>query len=208
VEGIDVDGVAFEIGHEGEVAPLGPQGGLATDQSGAPHDEAPSLVVHSATSASPSLVYSIGVQADSSMAEMALTTDLIMRTPMVKPTSRRSRVAMVVGPKARVKAHDELAGRPGPAHPGHQLFDEAHRPALGVGAPFAQADVEHLAGAGPRGDEGVIAEHVGVAIARPTLGLAAHLADGRVEIDDHLVAPGPAPSDQARRSASASTVSS
>ena len=59
-------------------------------------------------------------------------------------------------------------------------------PALGVGRPLAQAGMEHLAGVGPRGDEGVIAEHVGVAKARPCLGLAAHLADGRVEIDDEL----------------------
>ena len=45
VEGVDVDGVTLQIGHEGEVAPLGPQRGLATDQAGAPHDEAASLVV-------------------------------------------------------------------------------------------------------------------------------------------------------------------
>ena len=65
--------------------------------------------------------------------------------------------------------------------------------ARGVGRPLAQADMEHLAGVGPRGEEGVIAEHVGVAKARPALGLAAHLADGRVEVDDHLVRPGPRP---------------
>ncbi len=64
-------------------------------------------------------------------------------------------------------------------------------PRVGVGRPLAQADMEHLAGVGSRGEEGVIAEHVGVAIARPTLGLAAHLADGRVEVDDHLGRPGP-----------------
>ena len=66
-----------------------------------------------------------------------------------------------VGPKARVEAHDELAGGPGPAHPGDELFDEAHRAALGVGRSLAQAGMEHLAGVGPRGEEGVIAEHAG-----------------------------------------------
>lgn len=45
VEGVDVDGVAFEVGHEGEVAPLWPQRRLATDQTGAPHDEPASLVL-------------------------------------------------------------------------------------------------------------------------------------------------------------------
>ncbi len=44
VEGVDVDGVTLEVGHEGEVAPLGPQRGLAPDQSGAAHDEPASLV--------------------------------------------------------------------------------------------------------------------------------------------------------------------
>ncbi len=83
VKGIDVDGVAFEIGDEGEVAPLRPQGGLATNEAGASHDEPASLEMHSATSASPSQVYSIGVQADSSMAETALVTEVIIRTPMV-----------------------------------------------------------------------------------------------------------------------------
>jgi len=44
-EGVDIDRVTVEIGQEGEVAPLGPQGGLASDEPGASHDESAALVV-------------------------------------------------------------------------------------------------------------------------------------------------------------------
>ena len=44
VERIDVDGATIEVGHEGEVAPLRPQRGRATDQTGAPRDESASFV--------------------------------------------------------------------------------------------------------------------------------------------------------------------
>ena len=80
-------------------------------------------------------------------------------------------------------------GGPGPAHPGHELLHETHRPALGVGRTLAHADVEHLARPGPDGDQGVVAEHLGVAIAGTVFGLAAHLADGGVEVDDQLLGP-------------------
>ena len=53
--------------------------------------------------------------------------------------------------------------------------------------------------AGPGGEEGVVAELSGVAIAGAVFGLAAHLTDGRVEVDDHRFDPGPAPSAHARR---------
>ena len=40
VEGVDVDDIALEVGHEGKVAPLGPQCRLAPDATRAPHDAA------------------------------------------------------------------------------------------------------------------------------------------------------------------------
>ena len=125
-----------------------------------------------------------------------------MRTPMVKPTSRRSRWRCAVRPKPRVKAHDES---PAPARrTGDQLFDETHWPRSVLAAPCA-AGMEHLATRCPRGEERVIAEPVGVAECRPAFGLAADLADGRVEVDDHLARsasrrrPGPRRSRRARR---------
>ena len=44
MEGVDVGGGPLEVGQEGEVTPVGPQGGLGTDEAGAAHDEAPALV--------------------------------------------------------------------------------------------------------------------------------------------------------------------
>jgi hypothetical protein len=46
-----------------------------------------------------------------------------------------------------------------------------------------------LARPGPKGDEGVVAELLRIAVARSVLGLAAHLADGGVEVDDELLGP-------------------
>ena len=96
--------------------------------------------------------------------------------------------------------------RPGPPHPGDELLTESLRAPLGRS--LAQTGVEHLAGAGPSGEEGVVAEHPGVAERRTSLLLAVHLDDGRVEVDRHRRFPGPAPSDHARRIVSAITASS
>ena len=67
-----------------------------------------------------------------------------------------------------------------------------------LGRTFAHADVEHLARPGPDGDQGVVAAHLGIAIAGSVFVLAAHLADGGVEVDDQLLGPrsgaeGPSP---------------
>ena len=62
-----------------------------------------------------------------------------------------------------------------------------------MGRPFAHADVEYLACPGPNGDQGVVAEHLGVVVAGSFFGLAAHLADGGVEVDDELLGPWPRP---------------
>ena len=106
------------------------------------------------------------------------------------------------------KAHDEFARRHGPTHPGHKLFDEADRPALSIGRALAHTSMEHLAGVGAGGQERAVAEFLGVAIAGPALGLAAHLAVVESRSITSWSDPGPAPSAQARRSTSANTASS
>ena len=109
-----------------------------------------------------------------------------------------------VRPEAGVEAHDQLAGGARPTQPGHQLFDEPLGSPLGVGRALAHPDVEELAGPGPGGEQGVVAELVGVAVAGTVLGLAAHLTDGGVEVDDQPIAlPDRHPSTHARRSVSA-----
>ena len=47
--------------------------------------------------------------------------------------------------------------------------------------------MEELTGPGPGGEEGVVAELLRVAVAGAVLGLAAHLTDGGVEVDDQPV---------------------
>jgi hypothetical protein len=93
-----------------------------------------------------------------------------------------------------IKAHDQLAGLPGPAQPGHQLFDEALGAALGVRRALAHPDMEELTGGRQGGEQGwVVAEPLGVAVARTVFGFAAHLGDGRVEVDDALLGAGTGP---------------
>ena len=75
----------------------------------------------------------------------------------------------------RVDPQDDLAARPGPAQAGHQLLDEAPCAPGGVGRAGAHAGVQHLAGAGPGGQERVVAQHLGVAEGCSLLGLAGHL---------------------------------
>jgi hypothetical protein len=47
------------------------------------------------------------------------------------------------------------------------------------------ADVEHLTGVGSRGHQGMLAEHLGVAIGGTVFLFPVHLADGRVDVDGH-----------------------
>ena len=89
-----------------------------------------------------------------------------------------------LGPKARVKTHDDRAGRSGPTQARHELFDEALDAALGVGRPLAQAGMEDLSGGGQGGQDRVVAELLGVAIGGTVLLLAVDLVDGRVDVDD------------------------
>ena len=96
---------------------------------------------------------------------------------------------MVLDQKPESNRQDQFPRGPGPAHPDHEFLHEAHGPALGVGRTLAHPDVEHLARPCPDGDEGVVTEHLGVAIAGTVFGLAAHLADGGVEVDDELLGP-------------------
>ena len=94
VEGVELDRAAVEVGQEGEVPPVGPQRRLGTDEPGAAHDEAASLVGalgHHAprrrrgTRWRPSPT--------SSISAMALSTAFVpVRTAMVKrdPQARRA----------------------------------------------------------------------------------------------------------------------
>ena len=190
VELVDLHRCPAQVGEEGEVTPLGPQRGLATGEPGASHDETSALV--------------------DAFGHLGLAVEgVVDRCPgrlldgLDGPGHGRDHadthgVADVqalqggqggVGPEARIEAQDQFSGGPGPAHPGHELLHEALGPALGVGRPLAHADVEDLARPRPHGDQGVVAEHLGVAIAGSVLGLAAYLADGGVEVDDELVGP-------------------
>ncbi len=83
VENVDLDGISFDVGHEGVVTPLGPQRRLVRiSQSSAPHDQTqlaslaapPVTYVISATSATPSSVYSMVLHAASSMASRQAPT--------------------------------------------------------------------------------------------------------------------------------------
>ena len=88
-----------------------------------------------------------------------------------------------VGPEPRVEPHHQLAGRPGPPHPGDELLDEPFRPPLGVGRAFAQPGMEHFAAVGPGRQDRVVAELLGVAEPGALLGVTIDFADRRVDID-------------------------
>jgi hypothetical protein len=64
-----------------------------------------------------------------------------------------------------------------------QLVGEAHDPLLRVRRPLAQADVERLARVRPRREQGVIAEHVRVAVGGALLEAPADRADEAVDVD-------------------------
>src|ERR1019366_7377711 len=83
--------------------------------------------------------------------------------------------------------HDQLTGGSGSTEPGHQLFDEPLGAPLGVGRALPHPDVEELAGSGPGGNQGVVAELFGIAIAGTVLGLSAHRTDGGVEVDHQSI---------------------
>jgi hypothetical protein len=68
----------------------------------------------------------------------------------------------------------------GAAQPSHQLINEPQDAAGGVGRALAQPGVQHLAGAGAEGEQRVVAEPVGVAVAGALLVVAVHFADGGV----------------------------
>jgi len=164
VEGVEFDGRALEVGQEGEVPPVGPQGRLRTAEPGAPHDEATSLV--------------------DALGHHGLATERVVDADPVRlidpcdgggdglgARAHRHGVGhaqapehldRLVGPITRVEADDDLSGGPGPAQAGHQLFDEALGAALGVGRSLAHPGVEDLAGVGPSGQDRVVAEHLGV----------------------------------------------
>lgn len=92
---------------------------------------------HSTTSDSPPLVYPIGIQAEGSMAEMALTTDSCIRTSMVKPTSSRCNVAMVRLDQVRPdrRPHDsQEKGHAGMICAGRRRSDRTNRMSSGLPA--------------------------------------------------------------------------
>ena len=130
VERIDLERVSIEIGEEGEVTPVGPQGGLGTDEPGAAHDETLTPVVafgHLGLAARRVGHWSPGVLVDERNG-----LDHLLLHPYSHgeaDVEAAQRGDGVVGPKPRVKAHDELAGCAGPADSGHELGDQASRSA-------------------------------------------------------------------------------
>jgi len=65
----------------------------------------------------------------------------------------------------------------------NQFVDETVRAALSVRRTFPQTTMQDLPGSGNRGEQRVIAQHVGVAVAGALFRLADHLTDRRVDID-------------------------
>jgi len=85
-------------------------------------------------------------------------------------------------PEPRVHPQGQLAAGAGPAQAGHQLVNEAEDAAGGVGRALAQPGMQHLAAVGAGGQQRMVAESVGVAVAGALLVVAMHLADGGVHI--------------------------
>jgi hypothetical protein len=91
----------------------------------------------------------------------------------------------------RVHPQGQLAACASPAQPGHQLVNEPGDAAGGVSRASAQPSVQHLAGVGPSGQQGVVAEPVSVAVAGALLVVATDLADGGVHIHGQRPVAGP-----------------
>jgi hypothetical protein len=185
VEGIELHRRADEIGQEGEVPPVGPQRRLGTAEPGAAHDEAATLVDalgHHRLSARRVLdgdplrlvdLRNTGVDGLCAGAHGHGERD--PQTPQ--------HLDGVIGPIPRVEADDDLASGPGPAQAGHELFDEALGPASGVGRALAQPGMEDLAGVGPRGQDRVVTEHLGVSEGGALFQLAENLSNRGIDVD-------------------------
>src|SRR5262249_60669672 len=72
-----------------------------------------------------------------------------------------------------------------------ESFAYVSSPAGGVGRTCAHTGEEHLAGVGPAGHDGVIAQHLGVAERGALLAFAFDLADRRVDINHQTLGAGP-----------------
>src|SRR4051794_18770946 len=92
-----------------------------------------------------------------------------------KPESARSSFSPLA--PARRDAWDELFGEPQPA-------------AGGVRRALARANVQHLARIGTGREDLVVAALAGVAEPGAPLGIAMHLADERVDVDDEAPVAG------------------
>jgi hypothetical protein len=84
-------------------------------------------------------------------------------------------------PESARKVGSPLA--PARPQPGHQLVNEPGDAAGGVGRALAQPGVQQLAAVGPGGQQRVVAQPVGIAVAGALLVVATDLADGGVHID-------------------------
>jgi hypothetical protein len=96
----------------------------------------------------------------------------------------------LVGPKSRVGAQQLGAGRAGPLEAGDQFIAEAQHPPGGVRRPCSEPDVQALSGVGARRDDRVIAAQAGVAKRGALLGMAVHLTDQRIDVNDETVLAG------------------
>jgi hypothetical protein len=85
-------------------------------------------------------------------------------------------------PESRVHPQGQLAAGPGAAQAGDELIAEPEDAAGGVGCALAQPGVQHLTAVGAEGEQRVVAQPVGVAVAGVLLVIAVDLADGGVHV--------------------------
>ena len=184
----DLDRVG-PVGQKRVVAPVGPELGLGSQESGAAHDQPlgaehrlrdlrlPSLRV-----VLEGLPVLLGDRGD-----CGLDVLLLASADRIRPTGALQTAHDLVVPESRVCAQQLRPGRPGPRDARDQFFDEAQRPARGVRRALPGADVQYLAGPRAGREDRVIAALVGVAVAGALLVIAVYLADEAVDVDDEAL---------------------
>jgi hypothetical protein len=205
VVGVQGDSGADSVGHEGVMAPVRPQRRLGANQAGPAHDQPTTCLAgerglgHLGDPAVGVVDVAPGVLADGGdrgLDQLGLADR--DREPDAMAAAGTDDLAR---PESRVAPQRQRPGCPGPADPTGQLVDEPLSPAGGVGRAGAHAQVEHLAGVGPAGQQRMVAKPVGVAVGGPTLGVAVDLAHRGIEVHRQLLlarasAGGPRPGQQ------------
>ena len=189
VLGLDERDVLGAVGGEREVLPVGEQFALGAQRPDAPHDQPPATEGRLGDLR----LARVGVVGDR---RPGVLGDLLDECPDARGQAHPDRV----GPAGLLEAREHLgvpepgvraqqlgAGRAGPRDAGDQLVAEAQDPALRVGRPVAQPQVQHLAGLGPAGEDRVVAALARVAERGALLGVAVDLADEAVDVDDQAL---------------------